>query len=405
MRGLGGAHQGRPPVSFVLHARAEPAAAGRILTNEAVATADGGDSASASRDVPVGPYSVLSVAASASAASVQAGSRVGLTAVVRNMGPSPAAGVRALVRLPPGLVFGSASSSQGACAGAACDLGGLPAGGQATIEVLGSAHVFAVGRHVATFEATATGPSAPAAADVAIDVTPAAAPAIAAALPPDLAVTVRPPRGVREGVVGTWTLEVANRGAGPATEVRVRGAASPAAALVGARGRGARCGAVMPVTCSLGTLAPGERRAVALRLRPLREGRLAVTGSAAAAEAETSDANNLAGARSRAAAGRARLTLRARPAGATARTGDRVAFLITVGNRSFVTARRLTVCGLPPGAAPRCWTLASLRPGGSRTYRLTATAAGPGRAAATATARAANSAPAAARAAVRVLSR
>jgi large repetitive protein len=393
---------------FDVRARAEPVAAASVVSNEAVATANEPDANPsdnhASLGVTVGPYSALAVAASASPASVLAGAAVRLTAIVRNQGPSPAMGVRALVRLPPGLLFNTATPSQGVCAGPACDLGGLPAGGQATIEIVAGAHVFAVGRHVATVEATATGPSASGAADVAVDVTPVAAPAVPAALPPDLAVAVRPPRAVREGLAGTWRLEVVNRGPGPAAAVLLRGAASPSAELVGVRGGGARCGPVLPVTCSLGALAPGERRTVALGLRPRQPGRLIVTGSVAGAEAETTDANNLAGARRRAAAGRARLTLRVRPAAAPVGHGERVTFLVTVGNRSHVTARRLRVCGRPPGAPRICWALARLRPGGSRTYPVTATAPGSGRAAATATARAANSAPAAARAAVRVLS-
>jgi uncharacterized repeat protein (TIGR01451 family) len=393
---------------FLVRARAEPFAAEQTLSNSATAgsaqpDADPSDN-TASLPVPVGRYSTLQVAASADAPSVQAGAAVRLTAVVRNQGPSPASGVRAIVKLPPGLLFASATPSQGACAGPACDLGGLAAGGQASIEIVAGAHALAAGRHVATVEATAAAPSAPGSAEVAVDVVPVAGPPIAAAAPPDLAVTVRPPRTVREGAVGTWRLEVVNRGPGPAAAVLLRGASSPRAVLVGAGGGGARCGSVLPVTCGLGAIAPGERRTVALRLRPRLPGRLTVTGSVAGAEAETSEANNLAGARRRAAPGRARLTLRARPGAAAARPGQRVAFLVTVANRGQVTARRLRVCARPPGGPPGCWRLARLLPGGSRTYRAVATAPGRGSIAATATARAANAAPATARAVVRVLS-
>ncbi len=216
--------------------------------------------------------------------------------------------------------------------------------------------------------------------------------------------TVRPPARAREGVTGTWALEVVNRGPGAASGVRVRGASTPAAVLVGARGAPGGCGARLPVTCDLGALAAGERRVVALRLRPRARGRLAVTGSVAAAEGETTDANNLRRATREVDAGRARLTLRARALTARLRPGERVAVLITVGNPSHVAARRLEVCARPPGARRTCWTLAAMRPGGSQTYRVAATAQGPGVAATTATARAANAAPAAARATVRVIS-
>ena len=304
--------------------------------------------------------------------------------------------------LQGGLLLRSATPTQGACAGLACDLGAIPAGGAARVEVVADVDVSVSGRRLSTVEATAASPSSSARAEAGVEVAPRFV--TAGAGRPDLAVTVRPPARAREGVTGTWALEVVNRGPGAASGVRVRGASTPAAVLVGARGAPGGCGARLPVTCDLGALAAGERRVVALRLRPRARGRLAVTGSVAAAEGETTDANNLRRATREVNAGRARLTLRARALTARLRPGERVPVLITVGNPSHVAARRLEVCARPPGARRTCWMLAAMRPGGSQTYRVAAIAQGPGVAATTATARAANAAPAAARATVRVIS-
>ena len=392
---------------FILRARAEPTAAASVLVNEAVATADQADldmsDNEAMLSVPIGPYSTLEATMAASPPSVVAGSSVTFTTTVRNEGPSAATGVRALTLLPAGLVYRAVTPTQGTCAGLACDLGAIPADGAARVEVVADVDVSVSGRRLSTVEATAASPSSSARAEAAVDVTPGAVTATGAGRP-DLAVTVRPPARAREGVAATWALEVVNMGPGAASGVRVRGAATPAAVLAGARGAPGGCGARLPVTCDVGALAPGERRTIALRLRPRAAGGLAVTGSVAAAEGETTDANNLARATREVAAGRARLALRARASAARARPGERVVFFITVGNPSHVAARRLEVCARPPGARRTCWALAAMRPGGSRTYRVAATAPGPGRAATTATARAANAAPAAARAAVRVIS-
>ena len=393
--------------SFILRARAEAAVAASAVVNHAEATANEPDVNTAdnedSLEVPVGPYSVLAATMAASPGSVVAGSSVTFTATIRNEGPSPADGVRLVDLLEGGLLLRSATPTQGTCAGLACALGTIPAGGAARVEVVADADVSVSGRRVSRVEATATSPSSSARAEAAVDVTSRSVTATGAGRP-DLAVTVRPPARAREGVTGTWALEVVNRGPGAASGVRVRGASTPAAVLVGARGAPGGCGARLPVTCDLGALAAGERRVVALRLRPRARGRLAVTGSVAAAEGETTDANNLRRATREVDAGRARLTLRARALTARLRPGERVPVLITVGNPSHVAARRLEVCARPPGARRTCWTLAAMRPGGSQTYRVAATAQGPGVAATTATARAANAAPAAARATVRVVS-
>ena len=137
---------------FDLRVRAEPSAAERTLTNRAIATADealvAGASNEASLDVEIGPYSALEATMSAAAASVAAGSSATFSATVRNDGPSAASGVRLIDLLPEGLRLRSATPSQGACAGAVCDLGGLPAGASAQLRIVAGVNAAAGGRRV-----------------------------------------------------------------------------------------------------------------------------------------------------------------------------------------------------------------------------------------------------------------
>ena len=402
--------------TFDLRARAEVAVAGQTLTNQAVVSSgeaddDTSDNA-ASLAVTVGPWSALSVALAASPGPIPAGAPVAFTATVRNDGPSAAPGVRLAGVLPAGLSLRGATPSQGTCAGAACDLGPLAAGAQARVELAADSAASAGGRLVAVVEATPAGPGAPARAQAAVEVTPRPIEVAVGEGRPNLSVSVRPPRRVVQGAAATWTLRVANTGSAVATGVRLRGAASPGADLLGARDTGARCGTRLPVTCVLGTLLPGEVRSVALRIRPRSAGRLAVTAAAAGTRPEPSYTDNLRGASARAAPGKARVTLRATVSPQRVTAGAPVAVVLTLHNPGPVAATRLRVCVRPPGGlegvrAPgatlaggrACWTLASLPRGASRRYRLTGTAGASAGAvgAVAATVRGANLAPTPAR--------
>jgi uncharacterized repeat protein (TIGR01451 family) len=384
--------------TFDLHARAEVSVAGQTLTNQAAVSSgqaddDSSDNA-ASLNVPVGPWSALSVALAAGPGPVPAGAPVTFTATVRNDGPSAAPGVRLAGVLPAGLSLRGATPSQGTCAGAACDLGPLATGAQARVELAADSAASAGGRLVAAVEASPGGPGALARAQAGIEVTPRPIEVRVGDGRPNLSVSVRGPRRVVQGAAGAWFLRVANTGSAAATGVRLRGATSPRADLVSARDTGARCGRRLPVTCDLGTLLPGETRTVALRIRPRSAGRLSVTAAAAGTRPEPTYTDNLRGSTARAAPGKARVTLRASVTPRRVSAGAPVAVVLTVRNPGPVTARRLRVCARPPAAlegirAPggrlaggrACWTLASLRPGASRRFRLTGTAAASARAA------------------------
>ena len=404
--------------------RAEPSAAERTLTNEATATAAepvvAGASNEASLDIEIGPYSALEATMSAAAASVAAGSSATFGATVRNDGPSAAAGVRLIDLLPEGLRLRSSTPSQGACAGAVCDLGALAAGASAQIQIVADVDAAARGRRVNAVEVTATSPSRAARAEAAFEIrpTPPVALPSAAAQAVDVAVRVRPPAGATEGAAGAWRIVVVNKGRVGAAGVTLTGAANLPVDLVGAREAQAGCGNRLPFSCALGSLAPGERRTFVLTLRPRAAGRLTLTGRVAAIGAETARADNLDRASVRVAPGRARATVGVTADAASVREGGTVGFAISVRNLGRITARRLEVCVRPSGAleitrAPgarirsgrACWTLPSLPPGAGRRYRATARAlaADAPSAATTATLRGANVTRATARAGVSLL--
>ena len=408
-----------------LRVRAEPSAAERTLTNVAIATAAeplvATASNEASLEIQIGPYSALQATMSAAAASVAAGSSATFGATVRNDGPSAASGVRLIDLLPEGLRLRSATPSRGTCAGAVCDLGGLPAGASAQIQIVADVDLAAGGRRVNAVEVTATSPSRAARAEAAFEIRPApAALPSAAAQAVDVAVRVRAPARATEGAAGAWRLEVVNNGRVTATGVTLTGAVSRPVDLVGAREAQVGCGSRLPFSCALGSLAAGQRRTFVLTLRPRAAGRLTLTARVAAAGAETARADNLGRARVRVAPGRARARLSVAAAARSVRTGGTVGFRISVRNPGRVTARRLEICGRPVGAleltrAPRarvrsdraCWRLPKLPPGATRRYRVTARALAveTPSAATLATLRGANVRRARARAGVRLLQR
>ena len=161
-------------VPVTVRARVTPAAAERTLTNTATATTSAPDvnpaNNAASADVTVGPYSTLTVSKTADSPTVVAGSTASFTATVRNEGPSAAGGVSLTDVLPDGLTLRSATPSQGTCAGAACDLGGLAAGATAQVRIVADVAPSLAGRRVNAVEVAAATPSAPARAEAPFEI-------------------------------------------------------------------------------------------------------------------------------------------------------------------------------------------------------------------------------------------
>ncbi len=162
--------------SFDLQVRAEVAAAEKTLTNLATVSTTDPDLAqtdnSASADLTVGPFSILSVTKTASATSVPAGSPITYTVTIQNSGPSAAGSVNLSEVLPAGLTLRSITPSRGSCSGTSCSLGDLPAGATAQVVVVVDTDASAAGRRlVNSVEVTAATPSSPARAEAPVDVT------------------------------------------------------------------------------------------------------------------------------------------------------------------------------------------------------------------------------------------
>ena len=202
----------------------------------------------------------------------------------------------------------------------------------------------------------------------------------------DVAVRVTGPTGtLRVGDSTRWQLEVTNVSQVAATGVSLSGVASGSARGTTARVSQAACGPQPPAGCDLGTLAPGERRTVAVTLTPERPGTLALAGTVRASQAETRSDNNDDSATVRVREGQTSLAVDVRaPAGVRA-AGEEVPITLAVRNRGSRPAVGVSICGRLPrgigvvrrgGARVRdgrlCWRIARLAPGARRTVRVRA---------------------------------
>jgi uncharacterized repeat protein (TIGR01451 family) len=90
----------------------------------------------------IAPQADLAVAATASPDPLDAGATLLTTLSVVNNGPATATGVTLTTALPPGMTFGSASTSAGSCSligtQVVCNIGTLASGVPATVNIVGS---------------------------------------------------------------------------------------------------------------------------------------------------------------------------------------------------------------------------------------------------------------------------
>ena len=205
----------------------------------------------------------------------------------------------------------------------------------------------------------------------------------------DLSVHIQAPRRpVREGDSPAWRITARN--AGPATATAVALTLKPRGRrATGARLSQAGCRAAVPDGCALGSLAPGERRTIEIRLRRRLPGRLRLHASIRGAETDPRPADNSDLAAIRVRMGRARVALSKVALRDTVRAAAVASFMITVRTTGRRAARGLTVCDrAPPGlrllrardarrhANAVCWRIARLEPGRTRRLRVSARAAG-----------------------------
>jgi uncharacterized repeat protein (TIGR01451 family) len=169
--------------------------------------------------------------------------------VVRNSGPSDAAGVTVSDILPASLNNVTVVSSQGGCTGFPCELGDVAAGAAATVQVIGTVASDASG--VVTNTATVTSSTALAAGSVVSDTTVAMVGQYA-----DLAVAKSATPTVAAGERITYVVTVQNLGPSVATNVRVTDTLPAGTTFATATGTCSESGGT--VICTAATLAAGS---------------------------------------------------------------------------------------------------------------------------------------------------
>ena len=360
---------------------------------------DPSDNRSRSR-VPLDPIADLAIEKVPSVDRVLVGQQLFYTLIVRNHGPSDATGVTVTDVAGGGLALLSARASGGSCqiAGQAvtCRLGRLAAGGSA--QVLVSARADRAGEltndaavegdqrdprrpnNRVTTRVPATEPPAPPTPP-----TPEAPPTPALPEPADLTIAKTASRGelLGRGAI-RYVVRVVNRGPATATGVRVVDTPSLPIRVGSLRVSQGRCAVRRGVVrCELGTLAPAAQATITFVARPQAPGTLRNSASVTGEAPDPNPADNIDGALTRV---RGLLRIRKAADRGRVRAGAQVRYRITVTNASGFALRRVRVCDRLPagmaavGARPRgalaggqrCWTVARLGAGRSRTFHVTA---------------------------------
>ena len=315
---------------------------------------------------------------------VRPGDVLRYTLAPRNDGDDAATAVRVQDAVPAGttLVPGSLRGPGGAAApdgrSVGFDVGTLAPGTNATLSFDVSVESDAPDGRLITNAASVSGVGATAGEPV-----DAVSPQVTANVrrPPFQAtLSVEPKRPVA-GEPATASVTTVNRLSRAVENVRTTTSLSNADVL---SATGGDCSAGEAVRCRLGTLEPGERVTVRIRLRPLDRGALrakvTIRGTGVATQRLT-----LGPVRVR--PGRAQLTITKRAGASVARRGRSVAYRIVVtAARRAATAHGVRVCdtpgvGLRLRSASRggvlrggraCWRIAKLAPGARRTLRVIA---------------------------------
>jgi uncharacterized repeat protein (TIGR01451 family) len=334
---------------------------------------------------------------------------------IANRGPSDAPDVIVRDTLPDGLSFVGDTTGECSAAGQAltCALGPLNAGASRELGVDVRVDPSLAGRTVRNTAKIASEPADPTLAPAEVVpssnfdaddlvvaplelATPPPGPPPPPATPPpgsppppaatDLALRVIAPTGThRVGDATRWGVEVTNVSQATATNVSLTGVEGGSASGSTARVSQAGCGPQPPTGCALGSLAPGERRTIAVSLTPSRPGTLSLSGNVRAAETETRSDNNDDLATVRVEEGLTTLGIVVSVPAGPAPVGEPLPIAVTVRNRGTRPAVGFTVCQRLPrglGVARRggatlrngrvCWRIARLLPGARRTLRITA---------------------------------
>ncbi|HEX2071414.1 MAG TPA: isopeptide-forming domain-containing fimbrial protein [Thermoleophilaceae bacterium] len=378
---------------------------GQVLTNAVVVGGNEGDLVPENdgdqATTTVGPAADVSISKTSGGAT--AGGTASWTLVVRNDGPSTAEPVTVTDTLPPGTTLRSATPGQGSCAAAGaavtCDLGAIATGGSTQIGIVADVAAGTAGQQLLNRATVAAPQPDPDPSNNTGEVTtPIGEPAASG---PNLTLSKRASTQRPElGESFSYRLVVTNTGDAAAEDVRVVDTMNRAVEVERVTTTKGRCSSESSeVTCSLGTLAAGERETVRLVVVPIRPGRIRNVASASTrggpdvvadgdgdtdgdGQPDLDPSNNSDTVNVRVTAPRAAWALRKRASRGAVRGGEIVRFAIRVrvGRRAIANAR---VCDrLPSGlvfvrargarfrSGQACWTIRYLPAGARRTLRV-----------------------------------
>ena len=282
-------------VTFTATGTVDPAARG-LLTNTATVTvppgvtdpSPGNNSASDSDNLT--PKADLHLFKIGLPSQVIAGNPLTYVFTVTNIGPSNATGVTLADNLPTGLIFQSATPSQGNCLGTvsiSCDLGTIANGANATVTIqvtvdpsilpgtlINIANVLGVendpigGNNIAS-----TQNSVIVETDLAISKTDAADPTLL-------------------GNPLTYTLAITNHGPSNAAGVVITDTLPATVTFVSAQSTLGNCSGTGPVTCTLGVMNRGSTATVTIVVNPLQTGLLSNLANVVGNQTDPTAANN-----------------------------------------------------------------------------------------------------------------
>lgn len=335
----------------------------------------------------VGPSADISVVKTGPGR-VNANGTVTWTLAVANAGPSTATAVSVEDTLPAGVELVSVTPTQGSCAAAVvCQLGTLPAGGAAQIQVV--AHV------PAALEGSSLVNSAKVTAEEPDPVQPNNESQVTTIVDPpapsdyDLAISkqVDGPSKVGVGDQVSYELVVTNRGPATATGVKIVDAMPASLEFVKATIPGGKCTEKSNViTCKLASLAASAEVRARVTARVVQEGTIKNTATVSAAVADADPGNDKSSAKVQATLTETKLKVKKTRIGkGSVEAGERIKYKIRVANIGDAPAADVVVCDRLPGklsfaalsgaklkGGDACWEIDVLAAGASKTFRLAA---------------------------------
>lgn len=324
---------------------------------------------------------------------VAANGTVAWSLLVTNSGPSTATGVTVDDALPAGVTLVSATTTQGGCGAAAgavrCELGSLPSGGSAQLQVVVHVPPALVGAtllNTATVGAEEPDPN-PENNKSSATTTVGPQPKGQGPTGYDLAIskTIEGKGRPALGEVVRYSLTVVNHGPATATGVKVTDALPGRVEYLSAKLPGGKCSFDgSAVTCKLPSLAAGAQRRAAVKVRAMEGGQLRNSATVQSAGGDRDPKNDRASAATNVKAPKARLKLIKQRVGRGAvEPGERIRFKITVRNVTRNAAADVVVCDRPPAGMTfaktkgarlqrgnACWSIEMLPGRGKRSFHL-----------------------------------